>query len=157
MPQNRQALFLSFWSICALFAGKSGALIIANKGRRYFTSLTNMQPLLGFPGPIITIDYFLQDPFLLMLAQAPWLLSLLFLVLSLPLSVATHSAAGCFCALLIPTIFFAWFGFYIRNNGPASRSYYMLQDEARMILAIVQGDGGGETCHTGTRADAGDG
>ena len=48
----------------------------------------------------------------------------------------------CFCALLIPAIFFAFFSWYVRNKGPASRSYYMLQDEAKMILANVQGDGG---------------
>jgi len=105
-----------------------------------FMAILNCMPLASFPGAIITVDYFMQDTQALKLAQVPWLVSVFFLLLSLPLAVAWHSAAGFFYTLLLPVTFFVVFAQVARSSGPAFKQCTMLHAEATAVLARVKGE-----------------
>ena len=105
-----------------------------------FMAVVNCMPLASFPGAIITVDYFMQQTQALKVAQFPWLISIFFLLLSLPLAVAWHSAAGFFYTLLLPVTFFVLFAHLARSSGPAFKQCIMVHAEAMAVLARVKSE-----------------
>ena len=103
-----------------------------------FMGILNCQPLASFPGPILTVDYFMQETKVLKAAQFPWLGSLFFLLLALPFAVAWHSAAGFFYTLLLPLTFFGVLSQIARNDGPGIKQCFMLHAEAMAVLARIK-------------------
>ena len=104
------------------------------------TAIVNCQPLASFPGPIMTVDFFMQETQVLGQAQLPWLLSICFLILSLPFAAAGHSAASFFYTLLMPVSFLVFLARMARSSGPAWKQFLMLRDEALAVLARVKGE-----------------